>query len=234
MSTFTTSIGEIKDDSYQLRGTPIAELIRNADFISTIWLAWMNAVPTDAVRALLNACLVACIDHGTEPPSANVTRITASCGKPIADAVAAGLLTLGPRHGNAAGASSAWIREALTSGRSAAAIATESIENKKRIPGFGHPEYDVDPRTGALATIATAQLGATPHLTLALEISAALTAQKEKPLPLNVDGAIGAIVADLGAPADIADAIFIASRTIGLLAHAREEAGSGALRYQRG
>jgi len=218
----------MENGQYALRGTPLAELMASTDFVSAAWLAWTGATPTDAEAKVLRACFVACTDHGVEPPSAHVARIAASCGKPLADAVAAGLLTLGPRHGNAAGAASEWLRTSLTSGRSADDLANEAITGKKRLSGFGHPEYDVDPRAEKLVEIAKANLAQTPHCDVALAVSAALTAQKGKPLPLNIDGALGAVVADMGASSDLADAIFIAARTVGLIAHAREEAGASA------
>ena len=229
----TTSIGKMENGQYALRGKPLAELMASTDFVSAAWLAWTGMTPTEAEANVLRACFVACVDHGAEPPSAHVARTVASCGKPLADAVAAGLLTLGPRHGNAAGAASEWLRASLASGRSAEDFAKEAIAGKKRLSGFGHPEYAVDPRAQKLIEISKKNLGTTPHCDFALQISSALTAAKGKPLPLNIDGALGAVVADMGAPTDLADAIFIAARTAGLIAHAREEASSSAS-YRRG
>src|SRR5260221_7951386 len=44
-------------------------------------------------------------------------------------------------------------------------------------------------------------------------------------LPVNVDGAIAAICADLGFAYDLGNAIFLISRLPGLIAHAHEERG---------
>jgi citrate synthase len=44
-----------------------------------------------------------------------------------------------------------------------------------------------------------------------------------KSLPVNVDGAIAAICADLGFAYDLGNAIFLISRLPGLIAHAHEE-----------
>jgi len=203
------------------------------DFLSAIWFTLSGSAPTDAERKILNACFVASIDHGVQPPSAHVTRTVASCGKPLADAVAAGLLTLGPRHGNAAGAASVWIREAVKSGLSSEDVVKRVMDEKRRLPGLGHPEYDVDPRAMKLIEIAKANLTTMPHCDFALDVSRVFSSKKGKPLPLNIDGALGAIVADLGAPAELADAIFIISRTVGLIVHAREEA-ENSVSYRRG
>ena len=44
-----------------------------------------------------------------------------------------------------------------------------------------------------------------------------------RPLPVNVDGAIAAISADLGFAYELGNAIFLISRLPGLIAHAHEE-----------
>ena len=44
-----------------------------------------------------------------------------------------------------------------------------------------------------------------------------------KPLPINVDGAIGAILADLGLDPRVFNGIFMIARTPGLVAHVTEE-----------
>ncbi|MBI4138603.1 citryl-CoA lyase [Candidatus Uhrbacteria bacterium] len=220
-------------NEYHLHGKPISSLMTEMNLVSAIWFAWTGVLPSEAEGNILNACFVGCIDHGAEPPSARVTRVIASCGKPLADAVAAGILAFGPRHGNAASAASVLVREAVASGRSASDVARAAIEEKRRLPGFGHPEYEVDPRTTKLGEILKANLPSTKHFDFAQEISRELTAQKGKPLPLNIDGAIGAVLADLGASSDLADAIFLVARSVGLVMHAREEMGQSES-YRRG
>ncbi len=229
------SFGIIKDGEYQLRDVPVSRLMREQDFTSVLCLTWVGRLPTEDERILLNACLIACVDHGVEPPSAHVTRRIASCGKPVADAVAAGLLALGPRHGNAATAAGVWLQEAVTSGRSVVEFVEEVLASKKRLSGVGHPEYTVDPRTMTIKELAQQHLPSTARLDFGLEVSRLMTEKKGSPLPLNIDGAMGALMGDLGWPLEMADAIFLAGRTIGLVAHAWEEMGatSGGT-YKRG
>lgn len=229
------SFGSIKDGEYQLRDIPVSRLMQEQDLVSVLCLAWLSRLPSEAEKRLLNACLVASIDHGQEPPSAHVTRRVASCGKPVADAVAAGLLTLGPRHGNAATAAGQWVQDAVKSGRTPAEVVEEALANKKRLSGIGHPEYTIDPRTTTITALAKTNLASTTHLDLALEVSRLMTERKGSPLPLNVDGAIGSLMADLGWPLAFADAIFLVARTIGLVAHAWEEGEATASgTYKRG
>ena len=48
-------------------------------------------------------------------------------------------------------------------------------------------------------------------------------AQTGKPLPINVDGALGAILSDLGLDPRTFNGIFMIARTPGLVAHVTEE-----------
>ncbi len=234
MSTLS-SFGLIKNGEYHLRDVPISKLIREQDFISVLCLTWIGRLPTATEKLLVNACFVACVDHGIAPPSTQVTRTIASCGKPLVDAVAGGLLTLGPRHGNAATAAGAWIQEAIKAGQTPEEIVEEALATKKRLPGIGHPEYEIDPRTTTIVDLAKQHLVSHPHLDLALEVSRLMKERKGAPLPLNVDGAIGALMLDMRFPMEGADALFLVARTVGLVAHAWEEmdATSGG-RYRRG
>ncbi|MFA5935762.1 MAG: citryl-CoA lyase [Patescibacteria group bacterium] len=228
-----TSIGAMQNGEYELRGKRLSDLMATSDVVSVAWLAWTGREPSQAEHEVLRAMFVACVDHGTEPPSASVTRTVASCGKPLADSVAAGLLTLGPRHGNACGLASLWMREAVEGKQAAESVVDAALAEKRRLPGLGHPEYDVDPRTMALKEIAKKQLPATPHLDFAFEVARIFSDKKGKPLPLNIDGALGALIADMNAPAEVADAIFLVARSIGLSAHALEEAEQSSS-YRRG
>lgn len=228
----TSHIGSITDGEFVLRGHKITSLI-DQDFISVAWLAWSGTLPTESQKKVLNACVVLCVDHGEAPPSAHVTRTVASCGKPLADAVAAGLLTFGPRHGNAGSTACEWMKEAVEKGETAEAIVDRAIEKKQRLAGIGHPEYDVDPRSLALLKLMKHEFASTPHCDLAERVAVIFSEKKQKPLPLNIDGALAAALADLGAPAEFVDALFLCARTIGLTAHAMDEIQNGGASYRR-
>jgi citrate synthase len=231
--TNENAVGFMRNGEYVLRGKRLTDLIASSDFISAAWLAWTGRTPSPGEKKMLEACFIAGIDHGAEPPSAQAARIIASCGKPLADAVAAGVLAFGPRHGNAAGAASKWVRDAAACGATPADIVKKAVELKARIPGIGHPAYETDPRTVVLFGLAKEQLPETRHIDFISEVAAALSDEKKKPMPVNVDGAIGAIIADMGADSELADAVFLCARTIGLVAHTREES-AGSPSYRRG
>jgi citrate synthase len=61
------------------------------------------------------------------------------------------------------------------------------------------------------------------HLDLAVEIEKELEKTSGKKLPINVDGAIAAVISDMGFDWRLGKGFFIISRTAGLVAHTYEE-----------
>lgn len=159
----------------------------------------------------MEAILVSCIDHGVLAPSTAATRYVASAGVPLPSAVAAGVLAVGEHHGGAVEP----LAHLLVSGLSA----EEILERHRRVPGFGHPLHREDPRAARLLKLAR-ELGLEGRFLKRLgEIAHLLRARAS----LNVDGAIAAIILDLGFPPELGKAFFLLGRMAGLVAHAHEE-----------
>lgn len=222
----TMQIGEIKNGEYHLRGVPITQLMRDRNFISVAWFAWTCLSAgrpgewlDDKKKKLIEACFIACVDHGAEPPSAVAVRSAAKDGKTLGECLAAGFLQMNERHGFAGSVAAKWLIEAVASGQSAEMIVKQAVEQKKILAGLGHREYEVDPRAEALITLAHQTLDETKHGDFIKQAAAILSALKGKPMPVNLDGALGAIVADLHVAPEIADAIFSTARTVGLVTH---------------
>ena len=97
-------------------------------------------------------------------------------------------------------------------------------ERRVPIPGLGHPIHKRgDPRTAALFRLAREVGFAGRYVTLEERIGAEATALLSRPLPVNVTGAIGAILSEMGFPWSIARGIGVMSRSIGLVGHILEE-----------
>jgi citrate synthase len=205
---------------FSINGQPISRLMREGRFVDVAWQLWTGKQLDEKTRKLIETCLIASIDHGEAPPSAQATLGAASAGKSMSEAVAAGMLTIGPKHGNAAGAAGRWVKEALVSGVTADAFASNAIGTGLRIPGIGHREYEIDPRTQEIIRQAKELLPSTKHLDFITEVSRAMTEKKGKALPVNVDGAMGALMVDMGESEDLADMIFLCARSFGLAFHA--------------
>ena len=233
-----TAVSRVEPGVIELRGRPVGELIGVIGFGSVIWLLLRGDLPTKAEVALLEAALVAGVDHGPHAPSVAIARMAATCGIGLNNAVASGVNVLGDTHG---GAGQQCV-ELLTEIRAreaagadvdsaAAAVLADWQERSRYVPGFGHRFHPVDPRRDPLLSLVDAAVRdgvvAGDHLRAARALDAALSRGRPTPVPMNIDGATAVIYAELGFPAPLARGLFVLSRTVGLLAHAWEETGQG-------
>jgi citrate synthase len=228
--TWSTAITEIQPNEVRLRGYRIDELMGEISFSEAIYLALMGDLPSPAVARMLEAILVSSIDHGTTPPSAMAARTAASTGASLNAAVACGLLSINRFHGGAIqdcmDMLQAGIQHGGTEALSLADLCTSIQEDyqqqKKRLPGLGHRIHNADPRTARLFQLA-AELELSGQAVVLLQALQASLSANGKQLPINVDGAIAALLVDLGIPSPLANAFFFISRLPGLVAHVYEE-----------
>jgi citrate synthase len=160
---------------------------------------------------------VSSTDHSFLAPSIDATRFVASGGVPLQASVAAGILSLGDHHGGAIEQCAKLLQDSVQAGIAAARITADYRSRKQRVPGYGHPLHDRDPRTLMLAAKAKEWRLAGAHLELAESIAS------EIKLPLNIDGVISGIISDMGILWHYGRAFFIIPRIVGLAAHAVEE-----------
>ena len=83
-----TGIIEMMPGVIRLRGYEIQDLIGRVSFPAMIWLMLRGELPGDEEAALLEAALVASVDHGPHAPSIAISRMATSCGLPINGAMA--------------------------------------------------------------------------------------------------------------------------------------------------
>ncbi|HEX7136283.1 MAG TPA: citryl-CoA lyase [Vicinamibacterales bacterium] len=228
-----TSLTAIEPNKIQVRGYSLDEMMGRLGFAEAVYLLLMGELPTPAIGRMLNAVLVSSIDHGVTPPSTLAARNVATTGAPLKDCVAAGILAFGPHHGGDIESCMRYLDRGLTlmrTGQSmqqaAEAIVAEYAEQREIPPGFGHRFHTRDPRAARLFQMALELELEGEHVRLIRATERALTAHREhygRALPVNVDGAIAAISADLGFAYELGNAIFLISRLPGLIAHAHEE-----------
>lgn len=228
-----TSLTAIEPNKIQVRGYSLDEMMGRLGFAEAVYLLLMGELPTSAIGRMLNAVLVSSIDHGVTPPSTLAARNVATSGAPLKDCVAAGILAFGPHHGGDIESCMRYLDRGLTlmrTGKSmqqaAEAIVAEYAEQREIPPGFGHRFHTRDPRAARLFQMALELELEGEHVRLIRATERALTAHREhygRALPVNVDGAIAAISADLGFAYELGNAIFLISRLPGLIAHAHEE-----------
>ncbi|GAA2793872.1 citryl-CoA lyase [Crossiella cryophila] len=228
---WSTAITRIRPGEILLRGYPVEQLIGRLTFTDQIWLMLRGDLPTPAQSRLLEAALVAAVDHGPQAPSIAAARMAATCGVGLNSAVATGVGLLGDVHGGA-GQQCVHLLHRVIAGENPTDLVALHREAGKHLPGFGHRFHPHDPRRDPLlAQVQSAvDAGEVPGNALAagLALEKALAAGRSKPIPMNIDGATAIIYAELGFPAELARGLFLLSRSVGILAHAWEEKEGGA------
>src|SRR5215813_5542627 len=229
-ATWNTAITRIEPNRVGVRGYDIAELMGRVSFGAAVYLILTGDLPSPAIARLMDAILDASIDHGATPPSALAARTVASTGATLSAAVAAGIMSINRHHGGAIEDCARHLNsiadqathESISLDEAASRTLATMKEAGDRMPGFGHRYHTKDPRTARLFALAQEAGVEGIHMKTARAVEKAF-ADAKKSLPINVDGAIGAILADLGMPPAAFNGIFMIARTPGLIAHVIEE-----------
>ncbi|HID32524.1 MAG TPA: citryl-CoA lyase [bacterium (Candidatus Stahlbacteria)] len=218
-----TEITKVEPGRILIRGCPVEELIGNLNYAEVLFLLIKGKRPTPAEARVLDAILVSSCDHGVTPPSTLTARTLAATGNELNGALAGGVLAISRFHGGAIEGCMKVLKEGVEANIKPEDLVKRKLEAKVRIPGFGHRIHKEDPRTKRLFELAD-QLGLEDtYRTYARGVEAALSQATGKNLPLNVDGAIGALLCELEIPAYLSNGLFIIARIAGMLAHIDEE-----------
>jgi citrate synthase len=229
-AVWNTAITRIEPNRVAVRGYDIAELMGHVSFGAAVYLILTGELPGEAIARLMDAILVSSIDHGATPPSALAARTAASTGASLSAAVAAGVMSINRHHGGAIedcahqlkAIAERAARDSISMDEAAARTLATMREAGERMSGFGHRLHTKDPRTTRLFELAREAGVDGSHMKAARAVEKAFSDAK-KSLPINVDGAIGAILADLGMNPAAFNGIFMIARTPGLIAHVIEE-----------
>lgn len=235
-----TEIIDMAPGQIRLRGYPIQDLIGEISFAQMIWLMTRGDMPSEAQAKLLEAALVAAVDHGPQAPSVATARMAVSCGLGLNGAMASAVNMLDDVHGGAGEQAVelyGLIHAAVQSGQALEQAVQEQVaqwqtERSPYVPGFGHrfhkPEDPRSPRLLQLVDDAReAGLVQGHYATIARELQRQLNEKKGKPVPMNIDGATAVIYAELGFAAPLARGLFCLSRSVGFVAHGWEQMQQG-------
>ncbi len=237
---WSTAIIDMEPGRIHLRGHPIEELIGKLTLPETIWLMTRGEMPEDGQARLLEAALVAAVDHGPQAPSIAAARMAVTCGLPLNNALATGVNMLGDVHGGAGEQAVKFldgIAKAISSGTESALAASNEIDSWQHardafVPGFGHRFHKpTDPRAPRLLSLVdkAAENGVVTgqFANAGRAVEDELRRRKGGPVPMNIDGATAVIFAELGFAAPLARGLFCLSRSVGILAHAWEQMQQG-------
>jgi citrate synthase len=227
-----SAISRVRTGKILIRGYNLTDLIGRTTFSEMLWLVTMGELPSPEVARVMDAVLVSAMEAGAQSHCVLAARTVASCGAPVTTAMAAGALSISKYHGGAVeGAMRQWfaIRDEVQGGSAslgeACRLAVEArLARRERLEGFGSRVHkEIDPRAEKLFQITREAGFSGGYPDLALAVERALEAKTGKKLPLNIDGAYAAILCELGFRPELANALFLLSRSVGIMTHVYEE-----------
>jgi citrate synthase len=226
-----TAVTKIEPNKISVRGFPIDQLMGRISFPQMVYLLFKGELPEENIGKMIDAILVSSVDHGTTPPSALSAVTVASTGAPLNASLAAGILAISQFHGGAIEECMRILLKTMTYKNSeqcsdeeaAAQIITNYRDNKTRLSGFGHRLHSDDPRTKKLFQLASDLGISNQYVTLIKALEKELQKTLGKKLPVNVDGAIAALLCEMDFDVIFANAFFMIARVPGLVAHIYEE-----------
>lgn len=231
MEPWQTAIVDARDGEIRIRGYDVTSLMTQRTFTDTIFLLHRARLPLPAERAMLDAILSSVADHGSGAPSCAAARIAIAGNRgSVSAAIAAGILAVGDEHGGAGSGVMEMIARGLDRARDeslaidecARRVVSEIRASGRRVAGLGHRVHTHDPRTPVLFELARRHGLAGDGIRFMEAIAAAAAAQI-KPMTINVDGALAAVLYDMGFAAAFGRLIFIIGRVAGLTAEVMEE-----------
>lgn len=235
-----TGIIDMSPGIIRFRGYAIEDMIGRVGYAGMVWLLLRGELPSAGQARLLEAALIASVDHGPQSPAIAIARMAITSGTDINNAMASGINVLGDVHGGAGQQCMNVLHEiAEEQDRSGAALpqAADTVLARyleargKHLPGFGHRFHPVDPRVAPLLGLISAAAAAGEvsgrFAAIACELEAALARSRGRPIPMNIDGVTAAVYAELGFSPELARGLFVLSRSVGILAHTWEQMQRG-------
>jgi citrate synthase len=229
-----SAISTSDDKQIVVRGKDLcADLIGQTDFTAYFWFLVTGVAATETQRFFANAVLVALAEHGLVPSVVAARSTFAAAPEALQGAVAAGLLGCGSVVLGSAEASGQFlaglIARAEQEGLSYEEVALQGVRalrhEKAAVPGFGHPLHaGGDPRANLLLNLAREKGVEGRFIRMLLAVRDSLPEGIGRALPINVNGAIPAVMLDVGFPLPALKGVALLARTAGLIGHLTEEA----------
>jgi citrate synthase len=222
-----TSVSWAEPDRILIRGYRLQDLIGRVEFGQAVYLLLVGELPDVKAGNIIEAILVSVCAHGPATPGTRAAVTVASTGAPLSASVAAGMLAISRLHGGAIEDCMTTLEECVAMGLDPYEAATEIVERYRsrglRIPGIGSRTHRADPRVAALIDYAKSQGVNGPYIEQLQLLQRAISQTLSREMPINIDGAIAALLAEIRFPQQAANGLFLMSRVSGLVAHAVEE-----------
>lgn len=225
----SSAISASNAETIVVRGRDLcAELIGHVTFTDHAWLLVTGQLPSTAQRRMLDATLVAIAEHGLVPSVAASRMTLAAAPEALQGAVAAGILGCGSVILGSAESAARLFAAILARNEPLDAAARTELSAlraaRRPVPGYGHPLHkQQDPRVARLLAICRETGLAARHAEVAALVEKLVPEIWNRPLAMNVSGAIAAVLLDAGYPLFAVKGVPMLARTASLIAHLTEE-----------
>ncbi len=207
-----------------------SEILGHLSFGDMAFLELTARAPDADESRMFNAMLVTLVEHGLTPSTLAARLTYFGAPEALQAAVAAGLSGLGSVFVGSVEGSARMLYEAVADDPDAtedalAARIVDGFEAQKAIvPGIGHPVHKpVDPRTPRLIEIARETGFHGRYVSLMLAVAAEAERRKNRPLPPNATGILGALCCEMGFDWKICRGLGVMARAVGIVGHLLEE-----------
>jgi citrate synthase len=229
---WTTRISQAESGKIWVRGYPVEELIEHLSSTEAAFLLLRGELPDERETALFDLVLRSGMDQQLINAAACAARFTASAfpDSPI-PALASGILASGSVTGSPQEPAE-MLMDAVASGLDGPQAIQKAVdrwlERRGFVPGLGHPIHkQAEPRAVTLRRVAHELDGWRAHGRMLDAIEDEVARRKGKRIPINLAGAIGALLADLGFDPLTIGGLGALGYGMALLAHIVEEIREG-------
>lgn len=223
-----THIAGLAPDRVTIRGKDLVDdLIGYATFTEMTYFLCSGKMPDPVQTRVLDACLVTLMEHGLAPATLIARLMADSVPDDSQVAIAAGLMSLGPRFAGTSEACAKLLMEAHAAEDQDAYFAELVKDFRSRrapLPGFGHPLHKPDdPRAIRLFAVAEKEGLSGIYTRLIRKFGQEVDRQFGKHMTINATGAIGALLLEIGLEPGVMRGLAVVSRASGLIGHVQEE-----------
>lgn len=231
-SYWTTAVSDVDEADVHLRGYALRDIIGRLPFSAVTYLLIRGRLPSPAEARMMDALLCSVLDYSLQKPGTVAARYCVSANPSMVAGVATAMLavgeyTLAPDDAGRfiADTYAAFTASGEPAEAHAARLVAELRQAKRRIPGFGHPNFrHVDPRAERLKEIAKAGgVWGTACDWYEAVHAAFLQATAKPEIVINEVGMMAAILVEMGFTPQEMTGVALISSMPGVVAHISEE-----------
>lgn len=224
------TMGTSTHDRIVIRGYDLAtQLMGEHTFTEAFFLSVTGELPSKSELELVDLVLVTLMDHGMTANSIAARLTYHAAPDAVQGAMAAGLLGAGNRLLGALEGTARVLQEASAVPESEQyEWMVARVERMRaagdRVPGLGHFVHtETDPRVAILKSECENRGYATAYWSLLETLKSATNCVYDREFVINADGAIGALLSELGFNWKICRGFAVVARAAGLLGHINDE-----------